>query len=113
MKTVTIYNKSSQVFRHALPRVEGEPQAWFVLPAQSAGEVPDFIWDHWQKSLAKVQLANLIRGGAPADDNQRVTAAVDEKNAALAKLAAKEKELENLQATLAAFQAGQKPAGSR
>ncbi len=104
-QTVTIYNRSSQIFRHTLSEAKpGVPAEWFVLAAQSAGEVPVAIWEHWQKALSKPQLANLIVGGQPKEDNQKLTEAVDAKNAAEAKLAAKEKELENLQATLAQFQ---------
>ena len=104
-KTVSLYNRSAQIFRHVLPKEPGQPTEWFVLPAQSQADVPEDIWEHWQKSLAKYQLVNLLVGGSPKDDNQKVTAAVDAKNAAEAKLAAKGKELENLQGLLAKFQA--------
>ena len=108
-KTVTIYNRSAQIFRHPIAEaVPGVPSEWFVLGAQQAGDVPVAIWEHWKKVLSKPQLDGLIVGGQPKDDNQKLTAAVDEKNEALAKLAAKEKELENLQATLAQFKAQNK-----
>ena len=108
-KTVTVYNRSQQIFRHLLtPAKDGTSAEWFVLGAGQVGEVPEATWEHWKKSLAKYQLENLIQGGQPKDENQKITAAVDAKNEAERKLAAKEKELENLQAILAKFQADKK-----
>ena len=107
-KTISIYNRSNHHFKHMTVSEPGRPAEWFVLAPQSQGDVPVAIWEHWQKALSPHELKNLLVGGAPpADHNQKVTAAVDAKNAAELKLAAKEKELENLQGLLAKLQADQ------
>ncbi len=103
-KTITIYNRSQNRFAHKLP----DATEHFILAPQSQGEVPVAVWEAWQKALSKHELANLLIGGAPKDDNQKLTAAVDAKNEAEKKLALKEKELENLQALLAKHQADKK-----
>ena len=65
------------------------------------------IWEIWQKALSKHELANLLVGGAPKDDNQKLTAAIDRATEAEKKLAAKEAELDNLQGLLAKMQLDQ------
>jgi len=107
-KTISIYNRSQHFFKHPSYFTEnGRPLEWFTLAPQSQGDVPVAIWEHWQKALSKAELVNLLVGGAPKDDNQKLTVAVDRATEAEKKLALKEKELENLQGLIAKLQADQ------
>ena len=101
--TISIYNRSQNWFKHRLP----DATEHFVLAPQSQGEVPVVIWEIWQKALSKHELSNLLVGGAPKDDNQKLTAAVDALSESEKKLAAKELELNNLQGLLAKMKADQ------